>query len=112
MGNALSRSSITNVTDCRTSEVGAPCAVIAPTLQPDSAAVMATMMMEMPVMMPITTVLEEQMSQVPMHVAEVSAEAPVNSTEEAVSMEAPARYYRHPIFPPDRIEKPATWALQ
>uniref|UniRef100_A0A8C7UNV3 Pre-mRNA-processing factor 40 homolog A n=1 Tax=Oncorhynchus mykiss TaxID=8022 RepID=A0A8C7UNV3_ONCMY len=51
-------------------------------------------------------VLEEQMSQVPMHVAEVSAEAPVNSTEEAVSMEAPARYYRHPIFPPDRIEKP------
>uniref|UniRef100_A0A8C7UGZ6 Pre-mRNA-processing factor 40 homolog A n=1 Tax=Oncorhynchus mykiss TaxID=8022 RepID=A0A8C7UGZ6_ONCMY len=77
MGNALSRSSITNVTDCRTSEVGAPCAVIAPTLQPDSAAVMATMMMEMPVMMPITTVLEEQMSQVPMHVAEVSAEATV-----------------------------------
>uniref|UniRef100_A0A8C8JS95 Pre-mRNA-processing factor 40 homolog A n=1 Tax=Oncorhynchus tshawytscha TaxID=74940 RepID=A0A8C8JS95_ONCTS len=75
MGNALSRSSITNVTDCRTSEVGAPCAVNAPTLQPDSAAVMATMMMEMPVMMPITTVLEEQMSQVPMHVAEVSAEA-------------------------------------
>uniref|UniRef100_A0A8C7FWW2 Pre-mRNA-processing factor 40 homolog A n=1 Tax=Oncorhynchus kisutch TaxID=8019 RepID=A0A8C7FWW2_ONCKI len=68
-------SSITNVTDCRTSEVGAPCAVIAPTLQPDSAAVMATMMMEMPVMMPITTVLEEQMSQVPMHVVEVSAEA-------------------------------------
>uniref|UniRef100_A0A8C7UWA9 Pre-mRNA-processing factor 40 homolog A n=1 Tax=Oncorhynchus mykiss TaxID=8022 RepID=A0A8C7UWA9_ONCMY len=94
MGNALSRSSITNVTDCRTSEVGAPCAVIAPTLQPDSAAVMATMMMEMPVMMPITTVLEEQMSQVPMHVAEVSAEAPVNSTEEDERPELVKKTYK------------------
>uniref|UniRef100_A0A674B3T9 Pre-mRNA-processing factor 40 homolog A n=1 Tax=Salmo trutta TaxID=8032 RepID=A0A674B3T9_SALTR len=78
-----------------TSEVGA---VIAPTLQPDSAAVMATMMMEMPVMMPITTVSEEQMSQVPIHVAEVSAEMPVNSTEEAVGVEASARYYRQTVL--------------
>lgn len=60
---------------------------------------MATMMMDMPVMMPITTVSEEQMSQVPMHVAEVSAETPVNSTEEAVGVEASARYYRQPIYP-------------
>uniref|UniRef100_A0A8C7UH71 Pre-mRNA-processing factor 40 homolog A n=1 Tax=Oncorhynchus mykiss TaxID=8022 RepID=A0A8C7UH71_ONCMY len=92
-----------------TSEVGAPCAVIAPTLQPDSAAVMATMMMEMPVMMPITTVLEEQMSQVPMHVAEVSAEAPVNSTEEAVSMEAPASNDASKDERPELVKKTYKW---
>uniref|UniRef100_A0A8C8JIZ1 Pre-mRNA-processing factor 40 homolog A n=1 Tax=Oncorhynchus tshawytscha TaxID=74940 RepID=A0A8C8JIZ1_ONCTS len=109
MGNALSRSSITNVTDCRTSEVGAPCAVNAPTLQPDSAAVMATMMMEMPVMMPITTVLEEQMSQVPMHVAEVSAEAPVNSTEEAVGMEASASNDASKDERPELVKKTYKW---
>ncbi|KAM9484177.1 pre-mRNA-processing factor 40 homolog A-like isoform 3-T3 [Salvelinus alpinus] len=92
-----------------TSEVGAPCAVIAPTLQPDSAAVMATMMMEMPVMMPITTVLEEQMSQVPMHVAEVSAEAPVNSTEEAVGMEASASNDASKDERPELVKKTYKW---
>ncbi|XP_038870922.1 pre-mRNA-processing factor 40 homolog A-like isoform X4 [Salvelinus namaycush] len=92
-----------------TSEVGAPCAVIAPTLQPDSAAVMATMMIEMPVMMPITTVLEEQMSQVPMHVAEVSAEAPVNSTEEAVGMEASASNDASKDERPELVKKTYKW---
>ncbi|XP_031661266.1 pre-mRNA-processing factor 40 homolog A isoform X6 [Oncorhynchus kisutch] len=92
-----------------TSEVGAPCAVIAPTLQPDSAAVMATMMMEMPVMMPITTVLEEQMSQVPMHVVEVSAEAPVNSTEEAVGMEASASNDASKDERPELVKKTYKW---
>ncbi|XP_024244615.1 pre-mRNA-processing factor 40 homolog A isoform X3 [Oncorhynchus tshawytscha] len=92
-----------------TSEVGAPCAVNAPTLQPDSAAVMATMMMEMPVMMPITTVLEEQMSQVPMHVAEVSAEAPVNSTEEAVGMEASASNDASKDERPELVKKTYKW---
>ncbi|XP_029534450.1 pre-mRNA-processing factor 40 homolog A isoform X2 [Oncorhynchus nerka] len=92
-----------------TSEVGAPCAVIAPTLQPDSAAVMATMMMEMPVMMPITTVLEEQMSQVPMHVAEVSAEVPVNSTEEAVGMEASASNDASKDERPELVKKTYKW---
>ncbi|XP_055726714.1 pre-mRNA-processing factor 40 homolog A-like isoform X3 [Salvelinus fontinalis] len=92
-----------------TSEVGAPCIVIAPTLQPDSAAVMATMMMEMPVMMPITTVLEEQMSQVPMHVAEVSAEVPVNSTEEAVGMEASASNDASKDERPELVKKTYKW---
>uniref|UniRef100_A0A8C7FVQ7 Pre-mRNA-processing factor 40 homolog A n=1 Tax=Oncorhynchus kisutch TaxID=8019 RepID=A0A8C7FVQ7_ONCKI len=87
----------------------APCAVIAPTLQPDSAAVMATMMMEMPVMMPITTVLEEQMSQVPMHVVEVSAEAPVNSTEEAVGMEASASNDASKDERPELVKKTYKW---
>uniref|UniRef100_A0A4W5QQ82 Pre-mRNA-processing factor 40 homolog A n=1 Tax=Hucho hucho TaxID=62062 RepID=A0A4W5QQ82_9TELE len=98
-GNALSR----------TSEVGAPCAVIAPTLQPDSAAVMATMMMEMPVMMPITTVSEEQMSQVLMHVAEVSAEAPVNSTEDTVTMEVSASNDTSKDERPELVKKTYKW---
>ncbi|XP_045560394.1 pre-mRNA-processing factor 40 homolog A isoform X6 [Salmo salar] len=92
-----------------TSEVGAPCAVIAPTLQPDSAAVMATMMMDMPVMMPITTVSEEQMSQVPMHVAEVSAETPVNSTEEAVGVEASASNDASKDERPELVKKTYKW---
>uniref|UniRef100_A0A674B1T8 Pre-mRNA-processing factor 40 homolog A n=1 Tax=Salmo trutta TaxID=8032 RepID=A0A674B1T8_SALTR len=89
-----------------TSEVGA---VIAPTLQPDSAAVMATMMMEMPVMMPITTVSEEQMSQVPIHVAEVSAEMPVNSTEEAVGVEASASNDASKDERPELVKKTYKW---
>uniref|UniRef100_A0A4W5QPL7 Pre-mRNA-processing factor 40 homolog A n=1 Tax=Hucho hucho TaxID=62062 RepID=A0A4W5QPL7_9TELE len=92
-----------------TSEVGAPCAVIAPTLQPDSAAVMATMMMEMPVMMPITTVSEEQMSQVLMHVAEVSAEAPVNSTEDTVTMEVSASNDTSKDERPELVKKTYKW---
>uniref|UniRef100_A0A8C7FUD4 Pre-mRNA-processing factor 40 homolog A n=1 Tax=Oncorhynchus kisutch TaxID=8019 RepID=A0A8C7FUD4_ONCKI len=73
------------------------------------AAVMATMMMEMPVMMPITTVLEEQMSQVPMHVVEVSAEAPVNSTEEAVGMEASASNDASKDERPELVKKTYKW---
>uniref|UniRef100_A0A674B3K2 Pre-mRNA-processing factor 40 homolog A n=1 Tax=Salmo trutta TaxID=8032 RepID=A0A674B3K2_SALTR len=95
MGNARSRSSVG--------------AVIAPTLQPDSAAVMATMMMEMPVMMPITTVSEEQMSQVPIHVAEVSAEMPVNSTEEAVGVEASASNDASKDERPELVKKTYKW---
>ncbi|CDQ57815.1 unnamed protein product [Oncorhynchus mykiss] len=59
--------------------------------------------------MPITTVLEEQMSQVPMHVAEVSAEAPVNSTEEAVSMEAPASNDASKDERPELVKKTYKW---
>ncbi|KAK6292662.1 hypothetical protein J4Q44_G00372470 [Coregonus suidteri] len=92
-----------------TSEVGAPCTVIAPTLQLDSAAVMATMMMEMPVMMPATTVSEEQMSQVPMHVAEVSADTPVNSTEDAAVMEASASNDASKDERPELVKKTYKW---
>uniref|UniRef100_A0A674EPK3 Pre-mRNA-processing factor 40 homolog A n=1 Tax=Salmo trutta TaxID=8032 RepID=A0A674EPK3_SALTR len=66
-----------NQTDYRMAEVGAPGTVITPNLQLDSAASMATMMMEMPAMRPATTVSVEQMSLVPMLVAEVNADSPV-----------------------------------
>lgn len=80
-----------NQTDYRMAEVGAPGTVITPNLQLDSAASMATMMMEMPAMRPATTVSVEQMSLVPMLVAEVNADSPVNSTEDLAGMEASAR---------------------
>ncbi|CAB1346620.1 unnamed protein product [Coregonus sp. 'balchen'] len=75
----------------------------------DSAAVMATMMMEMPVMMPATTVSEEQMSQVPMHVAEVSADTPVNSTEDAAVMEASASNDASKDERPELVKKTYKW---
>uniref|UniRef100_A0A8C7HRD5 Pre-mRNA-processing factor 40 homolog A n=1 Tax=Oncorhynchus kisutch TaxID=8019 RepID=A0A8C7HRD5_ONCKI len=56
-----------NQTDYRMAEVGAPgTVIITPNLQLDSAASMATMMMEMPAMRPAPTVSVEQMSLVPM----------------------------------------------
>uniref|UniRef100_A0A6Q2YKR7 Pre-mRNA-processing factor 40 homolog A n=1 Tax=Esox lucius TaxID=8010 RepID=A0A6Q2YKR7_ESOLU len=53
-----------------TPEMAAPAAVMPPPIQLDSTAAMATMMMEMPAIVPATAVAVEQMSQVPMHVAE------------------------------------------
>uniref|UniRef100_A0A674ERK7 PRP40 pre-mRNA processing factor 40 homolog A n=1 Tax=Salmo trutta TaxID=8032 RepID=A0A674ERK7_SALTR len=64
----------------------------------DSAASMATMMMEMPAMRPATTVSVEQMSLVPMLVAEVNADSPVNSTEDLAGMEASARLDNVKVF--------------
>ncbi|XP_055734900.1 pre-mRNA-processing factor 40 homolog A-like isoform X2 [Salvelinus fontinalis] len=90
-------------------EVGAPGTVITPNLQLDSAASMATMMMEMPAMRPATTVSVEQMSLVPMLVAEVSADSPVNSTEDLVSMEVSASNDTSKEERPELVKKTYKW---
>ncbi|XP_038862653.1 pre-mRNA-processing factor 40 homolog A-like isoform X2 [Salvelinus namaycush] len=90
-------------------EVGAPGTVITPNLQLDSAASMATMMMEMPAMRPATIVSVEQMSLVPMLVAEVSADSPVNSTEDLVSMEVSASNDASKEERPELVKKTYKW---
>ncbi|KAM9448074.1 pre-mRNA-processing factor 40 homolog A-like isoform 4-T4 [Salvelinus alpinus] len=90
-------------------EVGAPGTVITPNLQLDSAASMATMMMEMPAMRPATTVSVEQMSLVPMLVAEVNADSPVNSTEDLVSMEVSASNDASKEERPELVKKTYKW---
>uniref|UniRef100_A0A674ERT7 Pre-mRNA-processing factor 40 homolog A n=1 Tax=Salmo trutta TaxID=8032 RepID=A0A674ERT7_SALTR len=90
-------------------EVGAPGTVITPNLQLDSAASMATMMMEMPAMRPATTVSVEQMSLVPMLVAEVNADSPVNSTEDLAGMEASASNDASKEERPELVKKTYKW---
>uniref|UniRef100_A0A6Q2YCS2 Pre-mRNA-processing factor 40 homolog A n=1 Tax=Esox lucius TaxID=8010 RepID=A0A6Q2YCS2_ESOLU len=75
----------------------------------DSTAAMATMMMEMPAIVPATAVAVEQMSQVPMHVAEVRADTPVTSAEEAVVMEAPASKDVSKEERPELVKKTYKW---
>ncbi|XP_041700048.1 pre-mRNA-processing factor 40 homolog A-like isoform X2 [Coregonus clupeaformis] len=91
------------------SEVGAPGTVITPTLQLDSAVAMATMMMEMPAMMPATTVSVEQMSLVPMHVAEVNTDSPVNSTEDVAGVEVSASNDASKEERPELVKKTYKW---
>ncbi|XP_014028565.1 pre-mRNA-processing factor 40 homolog A isoform X1 [Salmo salar] len=90
-------------------EVGAPGTVITPNLQLDSAASMATMMMEIPAMRPATTVSVEQMSLVPMLVAEVNADSPVNSTEDLAGMEASASNDTSKEERPELVKKTYKW---
>uniref|UniRef100_A0A8C7U9H8 Pre-mRNA-processing factor 40 homolog A n=1 Tax=Oncorhynchus mykiss TaxID=8022 RepID=A0A8C7U9H8_ONCMY len=97
-------------------EVGAPgTVIITPNHQLDSVASMATMMMEMPAMRPAPTVSVEQMSLVPMLVAEVNADSPVNSTEDLAGMEASARLVLQtdPLTPekerPELVKKTYKW---
>ncbi|XP_024259897.1 pre-mRNA-processing factor 40 homolog A-like isoform X2 [Oncorhynchus tshawytscha] len=91
-------------------EVGAPgTVIITPNLQLDSAATMATMMMEMPAMRPAPTVSVEQMSLVPMLVAEVNADSPVNSTEDLAGMEASASNDASKEERPELVKKTYKW---
>ncbi|XP_035606105.2 pre-mRNA-processing factor 40 homolog A-like isoform X2 [Oncorhynchus keta] len=91
-------------------EVCAPgTVIITPNLQLDSAASMATMMMEMPAMRPAPTVSVEQMSLVPMLVAEVNADSPVNSTEDLVGMEASASNDTSKEERPELVKKTYKW---
>ncbi|XP_010889088.1 pre-mRNA-processing factor 40 homolog A isoform X1 [Esox lucius] len=92
-----------------TPEMAAPAAVMPPPIQLDSTAAMATMMMEMPAIVPATAVAVEQMSQVPMHVAEVRADTPVTSAEEAVVMEAPASKDVSKEERPELVKKTYKW---
>ncbi|XP_064800972.1 pre-mRNA-processing factor 40 homolog A-like isoform X2 [Oncorhynchus masou masou] len=91
-------------------EVGAPgTVIITPNLQLDSAASMATMMMEMPAMRPAPTVSVEQMSMVPMLVAEVNADSPVNSTEDLAGMEASVSNDASKEERPELVKKTYKW---
>ncbi|XP_031650205.1 pre-mRNA-processing factor 40 homolog A isoform X4 [Oncorhynchus kisutch] len=91
-------------------EVGAPgTVIITPNLQLDSAASMATMMMEMPAMRPAPTVSVEQMSLVPMLVAEVNTDSPVNSTEDLAGMEASASNDASKEERPELVKKTYKW---
>ncbi|XP_029488304.1 pre-mRNA-processing factor 40 homolog A-like isoform X2 [Oncorhynchus nerka] len=91
-------------------EVCAPgTVIITPNLQLDSAASMATMMMEMPAMRPAPTVSVEQMSLVPMLVAEVNADSPVNSTEDLAGMEASASNDASKEERPELVKKTYKW---
>uniref|UniRef100_A0A4W5QSV5 PRP40 pre-mRNA processing factor 40 homolog A n=1 Tax=Hucho hucho TaxID=62062 RepID=A0A4W5QSV5_9TELE len=103
-------SAVENIrTDYRMAEVGAPGTVITPNLQLDSAASMATMMMEMPAMRPATTVSVEQMSLVPMLVAEVNTDSPVNSTEDLAGMEAMVSNDASKEERPELVKKTYKW---
>uniref|UniRef100_A0A8C7WEH1 Pre-mRNA-processing factor 40 homolog A n=1 Tax=Oncorhynchus mykiss TaxID=8022 RepID=A0A8C7WEH1_ONCMY len=91
-------------------EVGAPgTVIITPNHQLDSVASMATMMMEMPAMRPAPTVSVEQMSLVPMLVAEVNADSPVNSTEDLAGMEASASNDASKEERPELVKKTYKW---
>ncbi|XP_071000091.1 pre-mRNA-processing factor 40 homolog A-like isoform X2 [Oncorhynchus clarkii lewisi] len=91
-------------------EVGAPgTVIITPNLQLDSVASMATMMMEMPAMRPAPTVSVEQMSLVPMLVAEVNTDSPVNSTEDLAGMEASASNDASKEERPELVKKTYKW---